>query len=383
MPIINIHTITPVHIGSGVKIFNKLDFFEDENNKAIYIADFKKIFQIIGTKNIHIWTEAIEKNFDLMPILKAIKPDVIAKDIALRSIPLLKPKALKQQEVLLQILSGNGKALMPGSSIKGAIRTAIMCEIIWEDPIFSDVKKIFQLNFNHKTQKKELLLNDKNLLEKAFGETQLNLMKFLRVGDALFNSTTICEVLIANKKGDEWQFNVKGKPNTIQQVECINANQSATCKIQWPSEIELLKHTEKQNDLSTKIKQKYPIQHLKYLGPLLFKVLNNHTLRLIENEINLINQFDDTILEPYYKKLNSLHETIKNAGENECFLRLGFATGYLNMTGDWLEEDFVHKEIKNVIRKKLKAIKNEIYPKTRRFLADGTPLGYIKLSLAK
>lgn len=381
MPEISIHTITPVHIGSGVKIFNKLDFFEDAKHQAIHIADFEKIFQIVGAENIDKWTEAIEKNLDVMPLLKAKKTDIQPNDVALRSIPLLQNKALKQQHVLLHTHSGNGQAMLPGSSLKGALRTAILTEIMWEDTIFNDVKNIFNPKFNHKTKQEKIQVNDKNLVEKAFGETQSNLMKFLRVSDALFKQTILCEVLIANKKGDNWQFNVKGKPNTIQQVECISANQIATCKIQWPSEIELLKHIEKQNDLSTKIKEKYPTQHLKYLDRLLFKVLNNHTLRLIENEISLINQFDDSILEPYYKKLNSLHETIKNKGENECYLRLGFATGYLNMTGDWLEEDFVNREIKSKIRKKLRAIKDEIYPKTRRFLSDGTPLGFIQLRL--
>ena len=379
MPEITIHTITPVHIGSGVKVFNKLDFFEDETSQAIHIADFEKIFQIVGYKNIDRWTEAVEKNQDLMPTLKASKPGVKPTDVALRSIPLMHKRSLKQQDVFLHIHSGNGKAMIPGSSIKGAIRTAIFLEIIWEDEIFKDKKKIFYIK-NSNTNDVDYNINDNKLLKKALGEIQLNLMKFLRVGDAIFEKTTLCEVRIANKKRYGWQFNVKGKPNAIQQIECINANQHATCRIQLPSEIELLKHIEKENDLSTKIKEKYPTQHLKYLDRFLFKVLNDHTLRLIENEIILIKKFDDSILEPYYKKLISLKETIENAGENECYLRIGFATGYLNMTGDWLEEDFVGKEIKSEIRKEMNAIKNEIYPKTRRFLADGTPLGYIKLS---
>ncbi len=383
MPEITIHTITPVHIGSGVKVFNKLDFFEDETHQAIHIADFEKIFQIVGYKNIDRWTEAVEKNQDLMPTLKASKPDVKPTDVALRSIPLMHKRALKQQDVFLQIHSGNGKAMIPGSSIKGAIRTAIFLKIIWKDEIFNNIANIFDLSKKTKSEKPQYKINDKILLEKALGEIQLNLMKFLRVGDALFEKTTLCEVNIANKKGADWQFNVKGKPNTIQQVECISANQSATCRIQVPGEIELLKHIEKQNKLTNKIKEKYPTQHLKYLDQSLFKVLNNHTLRLLENEINLIKQYDDDILESYVTQLNTLHKTIKQAGENECYLRIGFATGYLNMTGDWLEENFVNNEIKRSIRKKLRAIENEIYPKTRRFLADGTPLGFVHLRLNK
>lgn len=88
MPEVTIHTITPIHIGSGVKVFNKLDFFEDANHQEIHIADFEKIFQIVGSENIDRWTQAIEKNLDLMPILKARKPDVKPTDVALRSIPL-------------------------------------------------------------------------------------------------------------------------------------------------------------------------------------------------------------------------------------------------------------------------------------------------------
>lgn len=379
MPEITIHTITPVHIGSGVKVFNKLDFFEDETHQAIHIADFEKIFQIVGYKNIDRWTEAVEKNQDLMPTLIASKPDVKPTDVALRSIPLMHKRALKQQDVFLHIHSGIGKAMIPGSSIKGAIRTAIFLEIIWEDEIFKDKKKIFYIK-NSNTNDVDYNINDNKLLKKALGEIQLNLMKFLRVGDAIFEKTTLCEVRIANKKRYGWQFNVNGKSNAIQQIECINANQHATCRIQLPSEIELLKHLQKQNHISLEIKKKYTTKNLEYLDQLLFKTLNDHTLRLLENEINLINQFGDDILDPYLSKLNSLYNTIEKAKENECYLRIGFATGYLNMTGDWLEEDFVGKEIKSEIRKKMKAIKDEIYPKTRRFLADGTPLGYIKLS---
>lgn len=236
--------------------------------------------------------------------------------------------------------------MQPGSSIKGAMRTAIFLDIVWKNYIFRDISKMFPSIKKSKNNEQGYVIKDIYLVNKAFGETQLNLMKFLRLGEALFDQTSLCEVQMANKISNVWQFKVKGKSNVIQQIECINAQQYATCRIQLPSEIELIKHVKKQNVLGKIINEKYTIENLKYLDKLLFKVLNNHTLRLIENEINLIILFDDAILEPYYKKLNSLHETIKNAVENECYLRLGFATGYLNMTDDWLEENFVNKKLK-------------------------------------
>lgn len=379
MPEIKIYTITPVHIGSGVKLIKNLDFFEDTFKKLIYIADHQKIFDMVGLENIEKWTKAIENNQDILPIIKAKKPDVKLNDLAQRTIPFLQTTALKQQDIALQLHSGTGKPLLPGSSLKGAIRTAIFTEIIWEDTIWSDINKLFEYKFNYKTKTSEPKVNDKKIIEHTFGKPEDNFMKFLRVGDAHFEQTVLAEVWIANKKGEEWRFNVKGKPNIVQQVECIAAYQKATIQIQWPNELLIFSNDKLKNLVEANYAKH--INHLKFLDRLLFKVLNNHTLRLIENEIYLMNKHYDDILQNYLQKLEQLNEQIKNAKPNECYLRLGFATGYLNMTGDWLEEEFISQNLKNEIRKKLRAIVGEIYPKTRRFLVDGTPLGFIKLEL--
>ena len=66
---------------------------------------------------------------------------------------------------------------------------------------------------------------------------------------------------------------------------------------------------------------------------------------------------------------------------SSCILRLGWGTGFRNMTGDWQEDMMTDKDLDALIKElRPKHDINLTYPKTRRMASDGTPLGFIQLT---
>jgi CRISPR/Cas system CSM-associated protein Csm5 (group 7 of RAMP superfamily) len=61
-----ITTLTPIHIGNGVKYQHKVEFFteKDKNNKDwVYIIDPDKIFKLIGIDGIMNGQNLLKKEF--------------------------------------------------------------------------------------------------------------------------------------------------------------------------------------------------------------------------------------------------------------------------------------------------------------------------------
>jgi len=129
---ITIETLTPVHIGSGRTLMKNMDFFHFPNigNRPIAIIDEKKILELIGKSNLPQWMQCIEKRQDLrqqFQVLKNIEPSQIAK----RIIPLSENP--NKYELYEHIHNASAKPYLPGSSIKGAIRTGIIAYLIKQE----------------------------------------------------------------------------------------------------------------------------------------------------------------------------------------------------------------------------------------------------------
>ncbi len=368
---IQIETITPVHIGSGQKLYENLDYLYDEKAQKIYIIDPQKVYHFIGENNIDRWVDAIEDSTNIVNLIKGIAGIVSPKDIAEREIPVI--GKLSQKEIKSNIRNGMGKPYIPGSSLKGALRTLIVRKCIAGKN--NNVLENFNLCF------KSDIPNDSPLLNYLFNQTQNNLLKFLRIYDAHFEHTQIYSVQIANKHGNDWKYQIKGRPNVMQPIECITPNQSYLVDLQTPNEIVAYKYL-KNNQI---FKEKYPdkaeifskIEEIKNF----LEIMNDQTRKICNKEYEKLNDVRDNTIDKYLNKLSEIIEQIENSKPNEFYIRVGFGLGYIGMTGGWLDFSFIENKPDKIKKIDSRAYYKDIYPKTRRYLSDGTPLGFVKFTL--
>src|SRR5690606_23020834 len=121
-------TLTPVHVGNGRKYQRNFDFIVEHNR--IGFIDLHKVFGIIGgsQQTINLITDVIERKQNLMDTLKSKcgKSNIKLEDISNKIINIngqLPQNVIELKEHYSTSLKG---ICIPGSSLKGAIKTAIL-----------------------------------------------------------------------------------------------------------------------------------------------------------------------------------------------------------------------------------------------------------------
>lgn len=119
---IKIKTLTPVHIGTGKKL-ERLEFL---NNHRI---SYDKLFELIAEEKQEEFISWIEQNpnIDVRSILNQFKLNTheIIKKCGLYSI-----SGSFQRDVNEGIKDSSNKLFLPGSSLKGSLRTALMYKVL-------------------------------------------------------------------------------------------------------------------------------------------------------------------------------------------------------------------------------------------------------------
>lgn len=374
---VTIKTLTPVHVGSGRKLIKNIDFvyFSNLHNKPLVVLDETKIYHnIVKDAHFEVWVNNIENpKQDLLPFLTKIKPNLKPEEIATRITHI--QGSLDKTEMHEQMHTALNKPYIPGSSLKGAIRTALLSELIHKQPDFVQKGSKIKNNLNR--------FYDKLLIKHYFADNaekdqqNKDFLRFLQVGDIAFERTEVVRVLTYNLRGEEWEQ----RNELAQWTECIPRGNTSTFRIQlWKDTI--LKH--KKASVQEKIRAYTGKGHTVITDvPTFVKNINAHTKKLLESEKNFITkQYDDNLYD-YQEQIKELLLDVNQCKPNECVLRVGKHTGFLFMTGGWQEkvlDKTVFSELKIDARPKGERYKNFPLPKTRRFLSDGTPIGFVKLT---
>jgi len=368
MKICKITTLTPVHTGSGRHLQKDTEFITG-NDRAVVIDD-RKVLEIIGKQNIGKWVACIDRGGKLMDLVKTIKPDVEPDDIALRGMELYAANIRNSRTLKEQMLSGGDIPVIPGSSIKGSIRTAVLNYLLDH---YQTTPFRHEDIFNRREK-----LDDKAIMQKYFGDSpNSDLLRFLTVGDALFEfETWACNILSMNKV----QHGIRMDESLGQLTECIPAGAETDIRIS-------ISH--KQLDLNAG--KHYLKDNFEFLQSYsaLFNIINTQTAKLLDTEFLFWQEDEDNeFVEEYLGKLRVIAESIKACRPNECVLRLGHGSGWLGMTGGWAKDNryISDRKIWNAIVDKARPGNRARYaeypfPKTRRMDNEGELLGYIKMSL--
>ncbi len=378
MKIIKIRTLTPVHIGSGEYLKNNLDFvqYKDGEDSYLSILDLNKILSFIGVERIDDWVNLIAQKGDMVEYMAKLGRNIKPRAYAVR---ILKNHAqsLNNEESLKECIhDGLGRAYIPGSSIKGAMRTAVL-SILAER-----MYKLENLVVKQKNDKK--IVSAKLVESKLFGQDpNSDIFRFVKVGDAYFSDG--CELSIRAVNLNTRKIKDLKDFSKQQLVEVIGAGM----------ETEFRMKLDKSYYDWAKRKCDYNGEKIRSLGNLpkeiedissLFELINNHTSKLIKNELDYWSDFKKhgyLGAEEYLQNMEYIWKEVKHCNNGkECVLRIGHASGWGFITGAWAKklENF-KSDIVPVARPKNHKYQQYDFPKSRRLDENGNIFGFVKLSI--
>lgn len=390
---VNIKTLTPVHIGSGTNYPNNIEFITQKDNDGTLwggIVDVNKIFDIIGFQNLHKWTTVIEKKQNIFDFLYPFKPNIPIEDICKRIFGVFGEK-INDKKDLKEQLHSRKNAMIPGSSLKGAFRTAILSHLIKKFP--ESAKRVIN-NYSRKKDFYNWSLYDFQKINTEIENIYLtgvfkknannDIFRFLILGDVLFDESstiaTVVKVLSLRRNG--WEFK-EGN----QLTECIgnDVNSNFTINIR---DLDIRRNQENNN---IKITDNIKNELLSIFSSIenLFEIVNKHTKQLLNKEIilweeqiknpNPVNE----IIENYLDNLKSVKNNFSD-NNKQCILRVGGNEGWDFITGAWANAEnkiFTNEQWDKLYHLLNKGRKVDIFPKSRKIDEDGDLMGFVRLEI--
>ncbi len=379
---LEITTLTPVHVGSGHEIKGNFEYVHFPKEGVLAVIDPEKILQIIGEDHIDLWVAAIDQQQNILNALPQLK-NLQANDIAQRIItisgvsPNTEKNAIKEQ-----IHLGNKHPSIPGSSLKGAIRTAILNKLIKDNSSFVQKEGNLTKKRKYDASQIEAFYLGREEGTNRLGEIQQSpnkdLFRFFRIRDAYFSEPTC---VVRNTIINLFQHGWGEKREEGSFYECIPANAGTSSTLQIPE------------DLIRQVQNKRYIQSKNFdllSAQRLFKEINKHTAFLLDEEIFFWEDEDNPLaIGDYLDHLRRLKKEVEQSSEDSCILRVGAGSGWKFTTGGWVSgkdrmgdyilSDDTWTNIKRVLRKK-NYPDDVFFPKTRKMVEGGEPLGFVKLS---
>jgi CRISPR type III-A-associated RAMP protein Csm5 len=342
---LQIEVLTPLHVGAGAEKdwVQGSDFIVD-NNK-VKILNLKKVSQFV---NISDLTNAL-----LNKDSKTLKSK-LAGDIDKCVEKTFDGNYFGTNDIKTFIKNGlTNKPIVPGSSVKGAIRSVIAKHLL-------DGSKV---------------LNEQSLFGKASDGDEF--MRFIKISDAEFEQTNLVNTKIFNLLSvteGGWKHDRKNTIKTFNKegfnsfYEVIEPSQKTTMSIALAEKTfknfgfdELYKNQKDKvaNDFKlTDIEKQKQLKNIGLLAKsitpksniinseinLLFKIINTHTKSYLEKEKAFFTKYSTDKTDKIIESIESLSKQIPKNGEY-CILKMAAGSGFHCITGDWQFETF---EINNI-----------------------------------
>lgn len=311
--------LTPTHVGAGSQKNwqNGVDLFY--KNGFTYVVDGQKLYKILDETPAHGHLTALDVYTDYLSNRKTNKiEDLIREaDIDFEEIARFKfdySPSNPPSEIQALIRTGKGVPILPGSSIKGAVRAAIFNYLMRE-------KRINSRDFDYRNTEKDLL-----------GSFSNDIMRFIRIYDAQVPQTEISLVELFNlyRRGDDWESDYKD--GGLCTIESFKPGAEGDFRIDIADGLlNLIEQKNKREALPPNMQQ---LWHRANPIKFLFKIINEHTRRHIKKELGFFNQYNqaedsDLII----GKLEELEKLTHDA--DAAVLRMSYGSGFHGITGDW------------------------------------------------
>lgn len=367
----NIKVLSPVHIGSGEK-YNASEYV---NSKA---KDKKgNIFKIIKRMDVSQYFLSLDddKKDDFLRDLS--NPNFNLKDfdskipntfMKYRAINKSKKEITPTQEITEAIKTIN-ELYIPGSSIKGAIKSAILYYVHDDDMIFDISRNVIGNNGRVNNRNYTKWINKIFTSNKAPTPAQGDIMKFLQVSDSSsIKSPTIYDVatvMASFRRGNNefYSRNKRTHEPTLSFLETITRGNNLSFELNNNYNSDVFKRLGLENK-----KHLIDIDNIKKSIFVFSKALINHELEFAED-------YDIAYLYKFYSKLekqNSLESPV---------LKIGAGSGFLSTTIGLK----IKKYDENLFDKIADGTRGKNYdysfPKSRKITqVGGMPLGWVRLS---
>lgn len=347
--------LTPLHIGSGQKWEQTFDFIYEDG--WVRVLNRQKLFEALDEvqgpgqmSGLDFYIKSLETRRE-EPFLKLLNDHVDLDSVTFLEYQMQGGRPATAIASLLR----NGlqeKPFVPGSSIKGAMRSAMLHYL------------------HHRPGGGEVF--DKNIDNTLLGSFERSILRYVRPYDVGLSETALYNIRLFNLRlaGFDWESGFKG--DNLTTLEVFTPRKAAgslslavdngfmeLVKSKYP-EI-LHRHTQ------ILVKEKDPAQFL-------FSIINAATQTHIKREIEFFERYDQA--EDTVSVINHLQYLLQVSESltQGCVLRMAWGSGFHNMTGDAQFRD--HRETGFWDRGRDQGKKKY---KSRRLAADNQlqPMGFV------
>lgn len=362
---LTITTLTPLHIGTGQKLLRNYDYVT-QNGKTFVVNDEA----LAGALYDRNFKQRIGDSADVgLGLLYPNRQEYDENDPIFRYVMKGEPKSTKSgSEIQEQIKNPWDRPYIPGSSLKGAIRTALLYVLFGtRDEEFKVDRLDKDARFAARKYERNLLLGS-NPDDKT--APNYDLLRAIQVSDS--QPVSYKNLQLINVKA--WQppvpLNRHNKSNgPLIELEAVADN--VTFESGLTLDTYLL--NQQRGAMGWDDKQVRFVERFR-------RVINNFTLARLEN---------DKLDRSKYKMWQQSHQIISDVGDNEFILQLGWGGGWSSKTlGDRIQKNkdefakLVNTDAYKMSRYRYKT--GDTFPKSRRVRIDrdGEPvseLGWIKV----
>ena len=366
---IEIEILTPLHVGAGAEKdwMKGVDYVE--GNGKIYILDHKKVAKKISSDSLS--SLLINKNE------RGLK-NKLGTDISEVSNKIFKSPVSSANDIKVFIKNGlTNKPIVPGSSVKGAIRS-ILLDYFIEDKNTIDKR-------------------DKRFEEGIFGTANKGdeFMRFIKIADAQFEETELMNTKIFNLFGSAanlnggWKHEFRGGTNSSFKQNGFNT----IYEIIKPSEKGVLsisladkafQNIDKSGkfNISNRDKKKSIVDNK--ITKTLFPIINEHTKSYILKQIDFFEKYSNNETDKIINSLNNVLQSIPN-DNSSCVLKMSAGSGFHSITGDWQFDDFSINGVNKPERRPSRGqLNRKDSTKSRKIATDGESfdlMGFVKLTV--
>ncbi len=353
-----VETLTPLHIGDGEELQENFDFTRVRD--GLQVIDIEKLLDSLAD-NQYAMGEIGRSGFNLNTFVRQYKIDLpVLYTLSCQGRPSSVRRFLKD---------GYGRPYLAGSSFKGALRTALWTSLDRRNLPSPSLKR----DFNDAVKK----LDGRDAHSKITRALQVSDSVSLASGETL----TVSDIRFFNLGHSNkplWKdFSSRQNKGRFQDTSGIFVE---TVK---PGVTFYLRAAIDPFLVNEDVRKKAGIPACKGMNSLtdLCKTVNRHSLEIAEREQGFFSQYGQNKTARFYQQLiGTIKET--DASQDACIVRLAWSSGWIGITGGWLQDD----ELMQVREKTTLGKKGHpVFPKTRRLaMADGTPclpLGWVKVSV--
>lgn len=360
-----LEVLTPVNIGSGEALSQFSDYIYDKGN--VYFIDHDALVRELsqrpnGQRIIDEFVKVVQSQakgnardrLKLKGFLE--KAGLDYKKYAFKKLPA--SEEIREQ-IQLHVKSA-GQPYIPGSSLKGAIRTALLAHLI--SP--GEDRKIMEYIATEKQKSKGFRYIGQNFFGK-FGD---DVFKYIHVSDTLpFEQENLRVVKF-------YKYHLKNQKVDIPIVKEVIAKGSvSTFNIKMSAED--LKMVNQKN-LNPKLSFFFEGNE----GALL-ETINEYTRKNIEMELEQLRGFKSEITQEIEQFYQSLLDSLAEADKNkEAYLRIGSGKTYYDNT---IAQKLSLDTVKQIVTRNFKKANRNIFPITRTIVIDGARKevpGWVKIS---